>query len=205
MATCRQSGQSVLVAGCSNSSSFPASLMPDVITMTSHDYNFWNDRSLRQTNEDQQMAIQFSQWFYQRLNACAIAPDDLFRDVFLHLCIVGSDSSRSVERFDGSELVASRLCAFITEERLIFNPNATLDGVRGMSDPHGRRVIFVCGTVHQDDRVLGLFEQQFGLVRDPTAENNWKVRSTRLALSTTAPSIMPTLEVTQTMLTSHAS
>ena len=62
-------------------------------------------------------------------------------------------------------------------------------------------IVFVCGTVHRGNAVLGLFEQQFGLVRDPTTENNWKISFTRLALSTRIPSQLPMLAMTQNMLT----
>lgn len=178
----------------------PTPQVPDVVA-TMHDFNCWNDRSLRSTDEAQHMAIQFSSWFYQRLNGLALVASDFFSDAFLIMCVVGADGRRSVERFDGSELTVSRLRAFVTDERIIFNPNSTPDGVQGTSDPHGRRVAFVCGTVHRGDTVVGLFEQQFGLVRDPTAENNWKVRSTRLGLSTSAPALKPTLAMTQRMLT----
>lgn len=174
--------------------------VPDVVG-TVHDFSSWNDRSLRNTDEDQQMAIQFSFWFYQRLNSSALAASDFFSDAFLLLCVVGANGLRPTERFEGSELVVGRLRAFVIDEHIIFNPNSTPEGVRGASDPHGRRVVFVCGTVHRGDTVIGLFEQQFGLVRDPTAENNWKVRWTRLALSTSAPALKPTLAMTQWMLT----
>jgi len=173
--------------------------MPDVVVATP-DFSYWNDGSLHGTQEDQLMAVQFSQWFYWRMNNSTLVPNDLFRDAFLQLCVVDG-RNRSIERFEGSELTVGRLVAFVSQERLIFNPNSTPDGVRGKSDPHGRRVIFICGTVHRADTVIGLFEQQFGLVRDPTAENNWKIRSTRLALSTTAPESLPTLAMTQAMLT----
>jgi len=171
-----------------------------------HDWNWWHDRTLRQLADDQEFATQFAVWFYAKLNSITDAPNNFgtqhfFSDATLALLVISAGHDNSVDHFGGADLVVRRLVALITGERLVLNANRSEDGVRGMSDPHGRRVVFVCGTVHRGDAVLGLFEQQFGLVRDPAAENNWKICSTRLALSTRAPSQLPTLAMTQNMLT----
>jgi len=170
------------------------------------DYNWWKDRTLKQATDDQEFATQFTRWFYVKLNGVANAPDGFgvehfFNDATLALLANTAGHDNSVEHFDGADLVVRRLTALITDEQLVLNANQTDDGVRGMSDPHGRRVVFVCGTVHRSNVVLGLFEQQFGLVRDPAAENNWKICFTRLALSTRVTSQLPTLAMTQNMLT----
>jgi len=170
------------------------------------DWNWWQDRTLRQLADDQEFATQFAVWFYAKLNGVADVPNSFgiehfFGDATLALLVLNAGGDNSVEHFDGAELVVRRLVALITDEQLVLNANQTEDGVCGMSDPHGRRIVFVCGTVHRRNAVLGLFEQQFGLVRDPSAENNWKICYMRLALSTRAPSQLPTLAMTQNMLT----
>jgi hypothetical protein len=43
-----------------------------------------------------------------------------------------------------------------------------------------------CGTLHQQDRCVGIFERLFGLIRDPSACNNWKIRYTNLNLKRTS-------------------
>jgi len=170
------------------------------------DWNWWQDRTLRQLADDQEFATQFSVWFYTKLNGVNGAADSFgiehfFNDATMTLLITTADHKNSIEHFDGADLVVRRLVALVADEQLILNANQSEDGVRGMSDPHGRRVVFVCGTVHRGNAVLGLFEQQFGLVCDPAAENNWKICSTRLAMSTRTPSQLPTLSMTQNMLT----
>jgi len=170
------------------------------------DWNWWQDRTLRQLADDQEFATQFTVWFYTKLNGVTdslnnFGSEHFFNDATLALRVISACHETSVEHFDGADLVVRRLVALVTDEQLVLNANQSADGVRGMSDPHGRRVVFVCGTVHRGHAVLGLFEQQFGLVRDPAAENNWKICSTRLALSTRAPSQLPTLAMTQNMLT----
>lgn len=171
-----------------------------------HDWNWWKDQTLRQLADDQEFGTQFAVWFYTKLNDVANAASDFgiehfFNDATLTLLVNTVGRDNSVEYFDGADLVVRRLVALITDERLVLNANQSEDGVRGMSDPHGRRVVFVCGTIHRANALLGLFEQQFGLVRDPSAENNWKICFTRLALSTRAPSQLPTLAMTQNILT----
>lgn len=171
-----------------------------------HDWNWWRDRTLRQLADDQEFATQFTAWFYTKLNGVNDAPNDFgvehfFHDATLALLVVSAGHDNSFEQFEGADLVVRRLVALISDEQLVLNANQSEDGIRGMSDPHGRRVVFTCGTVHRGNAVLGLFEQQFGLVRDPAAENNWKICSVRLAMSTRAPSQLPTLAVTQNMLT----
>jgi len=171
-----------------------------------HNWNWWRDRTLRQLADDQDFATQFAVWFYSKLNGVTDAPNNFgiehfFNDATMALLVVTAGHENSVEHFDGADLVVRRLVALIADEQIVLNANQSEDGVRGMSDPHGRRVVFVCGTVHRGNMVLGLFEQQFALVRDPTAENNWKICSMRLALSTRAPSQLPTLAMTQNMLT----
>lgn len=170
------------------------------------DWNWWQDRTLRQLADDQEFATQFALWFYPKLNGVIDVPNNFgiehfFTDATLALLVAASaDQEHSVKHFVGPDLIVQRLVALISDEHLVLNANQSEDGVRGMSDPHGRRVVFACGTVHRANAVLGLFEQQFGLVRDPSADNNWKICSMRLALSTRAPSQLPTLAMTQNML-----
>jgi len=170
------------------------------------DFSWWQDRTLKQLADDQEFAAQFTKWFYMKLNGVTSAPDGFgiehfFADATLSLLVIAACQDSQVEHFDGADVVVRRLVALVADEQLVLNANQSEDGFRGMSDPHGRRVVFVCGTVHRGNAVLGLFEQQFGLVRDPTAQNNWKICSTRLALSTRVPSQLPTLTMTRSMLT----
>jgi hypothetical protein len=44
-------------------------------------------------------------------------------------------------------------------------------------------MVLACGTLHQQDKCVGVFEQLFGLIRDPLACNNWKIKYTELHLT----------------------
>jgi len=57
--------------------------------------------------------------------------------------------------FDGAALVVCRLKALTTEGQLVLNANNAKDGLLGMSDQHGRRIVFVCGTLHHMNTIVG--------------------------------------------------
>lgn len=171
----------------------------------------WQNNALQSTEEDQEMALQFSTWFYQMLNACNpiylnhisqakhFGPQHFFHDANLSMLFFDREN-RQKEDVSQADVVCKRLSSLTSEQRLVFNPNLEPTGVKGLSDPHGLRVVIVCGTVHTSSEVVGPFEQQFGLVRDPFSENNWKIKFTRLAVSTDRVSGLPTLDFTRRAL-----
>lgn len=173
----------------------------------------WCNNALCSTSEDQEMALQFSHWFYQLLNACnpiyiacdsteeRFGPHHFFHDANISLVMVNGEASH-VESAGTSDAVYKILSSLTNDRQLIFNPNLDATGVKGLSDPHGMRVVIVCGTVHQKSNVIGLFEQQFGLVRDPFSGNKWKIKFTRVVMSSKHSSHSPTLDFTRRMLSS---
>jgi hypothetical protein len=51
---------------------------------------------------------------------------------------------------------------------------------------HGVVLILCCGTLHTHASVsVGIFESVFGLMRDPFAENNWKIKYITLQIKST--------------------
>lgn len=164
------------------------------------------------TSTDFQMAVAFGEWFYKMLNgnhpalrtpeSAQWGPSHFFPDCRLKLLVWGGNTQREI--FDGSDLVTQRLLAFITEELLLFNPNLEQGGVQARSQQHGLCQILVCGTVHQHSTPVGVFEQHFGLVRDPNMANNWRIKFTNLKLQVGAPSETPTLNSSAMFaITSH--
>ena len=78
--------------------------------------------------------------------------------------------------------VHSALSGIARKYGLTYNPNVSLDGVRGAIDPHGLVVVTACGTLHNAAAAsvcCGTFHQQFGLIRDPFDGNNWKIKVLR--------------------------
>lgn len=136
----------------------------------------------------QELAKHFVPWFFTMLNSHntdlnqtptdTFGPHHFFAECVFKLRIVSSDIQDHT--YTGSGLVCQRFLAFVQEEKLIFNPNTDRNGLQGKSEAHGCVLVMVCGTVHRSDQCLGTYEQSFGLVRDPMAENNWKIKFTNL-------------------------
>ena len=140
----------------------------------------------------------FVRWFYELLNyenpLCGggdFGPHHFWENCTLKL--VSKTPEVSEDNYEGRVLVAQRLQALAREELLIFNPNISAEGVKVRSDPHGLLIIMVCGTIHQHNNCLGIFQQLFGLVRSPLNENTWKVKMTQLQLCSSRVTAIPKL------------
>ena len=52
---------------------------------------------------------------------------------------------------------------------------------------HGLALILCCGSLHTHASVsVGIFESVFGLMRDPFAENNWKIKYITLQIKSSS-------------------
>jgi len=137
----------------------------------------------------QEMANNFVRWYFQLLNASVDTDETDWGPSHFW-----PDSSATIELLGGGGLIeshearhsANESCSILREvfrkHRLRCNPNLCEEGVRGRLDPHGLVLVLACGTLHNQATVCGVFEQVFGLVRDPTSENNWKIKYTELRL-----------------------
>lgn len=133
---------------------------------------------------------QFCQWFYQLLNSqnpqaaqpCTTkqdwGPQHFWGDV--KLLLLSHSQVQQKEEFHGAELVSQRLLALALEERLLFCPNLEETGLKCVATPHGLVLVAVAGTVHRESDCLGVFEQVFGLIRDPLDNSSWKIKSLHL-------------------------
>eukprot|EP00057_Strongylocentrotus_purpuratus_P005567 XP_003731273.2 PREDICTED: uncharacterized protein C3orf38-like [Strongylocentrotus purpuratus] len=183
--------------------------MTDDSRQTTDDTRQTTDNT-RQTRDDnmghppscQDLAVHFSSWFFTQLNqlhpqhpAGATGdwgPRHFLDDASLKLYVLrGTD--RSLDAYGGSDLVSQRLGCLVKEEELVFNPNLSAEGTRGCGEPHGLVMISVCGTIHKAGTCIGLFEQSFGLVRDPMAENNWKIKFIKLQMKEESSRSVPKL------------
>lgn len=77
-----------------------------------------------------------------------------------------------------------------------FLPNLAPNAVQYKADIHGQVVVMVGGTLHSNSsQVVGLFEQMFLLIRDPSDNNNWKIKNSQVMLRSANPAVessMPT-------------
>lgn len=172
-----------------------------VLSSTKHEESHKVDRNRSTTtihpnldatgDEGQLLAVHFSAWFFQLLESISKGttekdstdwgPQHFWEDA--KLTIQCNESSGTQETtVDGAQLVSEKFLSMVVIDQLCFNPNFSNDSVQGKQDPHGLTLVMVCGTVHKQKQFVGVFEQTFGLIRDPTAENNWKIKFSKLLL-----------------------
>lgn len=98
---------------------------------------------------------------------------------------------------DNSKRISELLYKVKTENNLHFNPNLS-GGVKAQIDPHGLVIILICGTLHKNNVLVGVFEQTFSLARDPFSENNWKIKKSEFNLKDASTDNKPeTVEVNE--------
>lgn len=156
---------------------------------------------LRTVRSDE-FSREFSKWYYTMVNrlqpTCThLAGDTLREEVFL------GNSSAEVYTYGptttqrtavGQRDTYALLKDIFTEHRILFSPNVD-SGIQSYAVEHGLIKLFVCGTLHQENSFLGIFEQEFGLVQSPV-ERAWKIMYTKLNLKQ-AGETTPTLPKSQ--------
>ncbi|GAB6032471.1 hypothetical protein CHUAL_011103 [Chamberlinius hualienensis] len=136
------------------------------------------------SREVQEMAEQFTRWFYQVLHNGHLdnpnledkfGPHHFWRD-----CQFKIHTPQCEHLIEGSQATADRLLSLIGQDQLYFNPFYAQQGIKGYVDNHGLVIILVAGDIHRADRWVGVFEQKFGLIRDPASDNKWKIKFSEL-------------------------
>lgn len=140
--------------------------------------------NIQQTEDEvKQMATKFAEWFYTMMNEDQCMGEEHFwQDCSLKLNLMSSSATVENQVDNNRSDVVKLLYETKRDHCLFFNPNLTKDGVFGKMDVHGLVMVFVCGTLHTSECCVGVFEQIFALARDPFADNNWKIKNTRLNL-----------------------
>jgi len=135
------------------------------------------------------MAVNFARWYFQLLNSSVDTdqtdwgPSHFWPDSSAKVSVMsGTGEQESVEAHHSASEVCDMLVQVMRRHRLTCNPNLCEEGVRGRLEAHGLVLVLVCGTLHTSSNVCGVFEQVFGLVRDPGAQNNWKIKNTEARL-----------------------
>jgi hypothetical protein len=142
-----------------------------------------------QVCEIRELAHQFTHWFYSMLNQAEVqcqgtqlGVEHFWADCNMCLVLNSEKCSLKLEVKSNASEVVQLLSDTKTQNKLYFNPNLSHEGVQGRTDVHGLVIVLACGTLHQQDKCVGIFEQLFGLIRDPSAGNNWKIKYTELCL-----------------------
>ena len=155
----------------------------------------------------ERLGVEFSTWFYGLLNKQRTGTlmikewgaHHFYPDCRLMMVLKTTKVSSS-DTFEGADVVRQRLEALVRQEDIQFNPNLAVGGIKSWMDKDNLVIVLVCGSLHKDGAVIGIFEQKFGLIRDPLMDNNWRIRITDLKIVEQAINRLPTLEDTQTFL-----
>ena len=139
-----------------------------------------------EAHEINEMAHQFTNWFYSLLNQCQLGMENFWQDCSMYLVLSSERDCSELEIKNSAAEVVQLIWDTKARNNLYFNPNLSCEGVQGWTDVHGLVIVLACGTLHQQDRCVGIFEQSFGLVRDPSARNYWKIKHTNLNLKCTS-------------------
>lgn len=144
------------------------------------------------------LARKFSEWFFENFNKNNIKVEDFWSDARLMLRTIAND------RIDDQECIGAAgildvLLGCRQRFGFYFNPNLTHAGVQGRMDVHGLVLVLVCGTLHTQQNCVGVFECTFGLMRDPFAENNWKIKTTQMTLRSEGAPNVPSLSDSDTL------
>ncbi|RZC40899.1 C3orf38 -like protein, partial [Asbolus verrucosus] len=124
------------------------------------------------------LAEQFTHWFYSQMNKNeCINHEHFYADAKLRMYMANNGHILTEVVENNPQEIVQKLFLLKMKYNLFFNPNLTREGIRGWVDPHGLVMVMVCGTLHANDACVGIFEQIFALVRDPLAENNWKIKN----------------------------
>lgn len=135
-----------------------------------------------EAQEIDEMAHKFTNWFYSLLNQCQLGMENFWQDCSMCLVLSSERDCSELEIKNSAADVVQLIWNTKAHNNLYFNPNLSSEGVQGRRDVHGLVMVLACGTLHQQDRCVGIFEQSFGLIRDPSARNNWKIKHTNLNL-----------------------
>ncbi|CAF1483007.1 unnamed protein product [Adineta steineri] len=124
-----------------------------------------------------QLSHQFTEWFYTSWNnLTTFTPDHFFPDCQLTLV------HENQRRISAAYYVCETLRSYITSQDLHFYPN--IQSNKAEESKHGLVLIQVHGTIHQRGTCIGIFDQSFGLVRDPTHSNNYLIKFSFLNMQT---------------------
>lgn len=142
------------------------------------------------------MSEEFSSWLFDRINQSSLTESDLWKDVTSAIRLIDSHGDTQDLLSEGSVRVLQSLLDLCVAYHFKFAPNACPTGVQGKMDQHGMVMIACCGTAYRDDQFVGVFEGGFGLLKDPYSADVWKLKHSKLQISsaTGGQTIVPQLE-----------
>ena len=153
------------------------------------------------------MADSFVKWYYELLNATFLGdngdfgPQHFWADASAKITLsqasypaaaAAASAKGGGDAVEGESIcvqgdgrqVCDALKHVVRKYRVTYHPDG--GGVSGCVDGQGQAVLHAAGTLLNPSDpatpVCGSFQQQFGLVRDPSLGNNWKIKFTNANL-----------------------
>lgn len=147
----------------------------------------------------QKYAEQWTPWFYDLLRQCGtnmildpLQPHGMsdwgehhfWTDAVLKIEVTARNQTTE-ENYSGALNVSRRLYSLVVRESIYLNPNLDRNGIKGRLEQSGMVLVTASGTVHRHSHFVGIFSQAFGLLRDPSVNNNYRIKFTNLQLRST--------------------
>ncbi|XP_064474393.1 uncharacterized protein C3orf38 homolog [Ornithodoros turicata] len=145
---------------------------------------------------EEQMAFQFTQWFFSLLNGHAekLGSHHFFGSCQMKIeCLESSQGPPQLVDIRGGLRVSSVLWELAGGSRRLFHPNS--GSLQCYFENHGLAKIIVSGVIHESGNCVGLFDFMFGLAKDPSADDNWKIQAVCARLQVSGPFVMASLRM----------
>lgn len=130
-----------------------------------------------------EMATKFIKWFFDMYNSDSLKIEDFLSDA---TCTIELIDRQNIDQrlANNGECVQELLKQIRSQYSFIYNPNTMNDGTQGRMNQHGLVFVVNCGTLHIENtaQCIGIYECSFGLLRDPFADNNWKIKYVKFRL-----------------------
>jgi len=110
------------------------------------------------------------------------------------MMVVGNNQEVQTSNSNTAVDACSNLLKLVQGEHLLFQPNTSSQGMKVVTEPHGLVVILICGTLHKNGSIVGVFKQQFGLAKDPLMNSNYRIKYTDLHCSAGGSGGTPSLD-----------
>jgi len=133
---------------------------------------------------------QYTTWFYQLLNSInrnystpssdTWGPQHFYSDCRLEERLCSGESVQD-DHVTGATDIALHIQNTIHQHNIMFQPNLSREGVRGVTEQHGLQMVQVSGTLHQPGNCCGVFTHEFGLAQDPM-NSSWKIKYLKLLM-----------------------
>lgn len=157
-----------------------------------------NSAPISKTVKSNVFAHKFTSWFYENLNNLCLperksnfSPKDFCNNAKSRIYLIGQNSKDEFES-ETNQACYESFCNIICSHKFLFSPNLDC-GIRVDQSSFGMVSVAVCGTLHIGDNFIGIFEQEFGLAKNPET-GSWQIFTTNLNLKsnvTVVPQLPP--------------